>query len=1127
MFTGARAGFLLGVAVFILNGCTKPAAPQPKEAAAVQKPAARPKEAVAVQKPAALRIALVASQPQESVRTVVDLALAGLSANNDLELLERSAIERVLTEQKLSLSGLVDANRAVAAGKLLAVDLFAVVETAPGGKEALGLVVYDTKSGVRLGDVALPEGEANKVADGVAEEVRKAATKRADAAKKLRTVCLLGVRNADLPPVLNDFCDLVALMLERELVRSPTLAVLERRRLELVNRERGLPTRATPHALSASLVLLDLEVRRAPQGLQATAFLTDGKGKALTRFTAVVREAKPADLAAALYQPVSRFLEAAPAPRAGGDRTTESSRFLREAHLLCNHQYFLKGLQAVESAQALDPDHPDNQAALARYLLSYATYLLDPGGMTTIGYGNYRIQVEPANLKPSLELARRAVEVRALAWRRLPRDRRAFGLGPGWQLYITHGLRTYVNKFPHVDAKAFDAPARELHESFRAAVTQLLVEELQGYADAALTDPARPNDVGGRSFAAAVLSRYSQAMRERFEIMRWNAADAADYTRLMLKVVPPWLEVARHQEVDKIQYANLAWFLEDLTRGLAEPFGAPWTLGAGELKQMGEIFQAMASHPQPLIALYGRSGQLLVGLKTKQRTPVETLRQYQALKKQAFALIKDPPRLGGDAFRAGCYKMLAHTIERLAGACAGGNPFAPFDPARHQRDVAPLLDEFYELAEFMLGRQEVCTEALVTLSTYGGQSKSSQQKSLRYLERALAEGPPRRWLAEDKEWGKNALRTARDQILTHHPELAPPPTDLPWDNVRRLVDVVTLKDFQVLLCPTVVKDQVYVVGCGLHKDKPFIQLVRVPLGGGAPRVLGQAPVELKATLGSLSAGSWAVPRFITGCCPGDGMIYVGTRTSGIIAFDEKGGPGRPLDGLPSSKVEALALLEGNVFAALKGGYLVQVTPGKTNPRVLASSRRKEKSSPFDDAEAFYVRGLVADPQGRRLLFPLYQGTPSTAGSIDGLWEYSRKTRAFTRRVPLFRNPPVNWVSPVRQGQVLFSTPFWAFVFDLARNQPTFVSSRLIGPGLKPAPELVMTASPPHLLHKGWVWTSYPFGRTRTATGKVEKLPPLDKNTLSFAANEALELLADDRLLIGSPYGLWLARLRKE
>src|SRR5437773_5769995 len=89
--------------------------------------------------PAATRLALVANQRGDALRAVLDLAGAELSADKDLELLERSAIERVLAEHELSLSGLVDANQVVAAGKLLSVGLFAVVETDAGGKEALGL----------------------------------------------------------------------------------------------------------------------------------------------------------------------------------------------------------------------------------------------------------------------------------------------------------------------------------------------------------------------------------------------------------------------------------------------------------------------------------------------------------------------------------------------------------------------------------------------------------------------------------------------------------------------------------------------------------------------------------------------------------------------------------------------------------------------------------------------------------------------------------------------------------------------------------------------------------------------------------------------------------------------------
>src|SRR5436305_15348857 len=70
------------------------------------------------------RVALVSNQSQQGVKNVLDLAQAQLSADKNLVLPERAGIERILDEQKLSLSGLADASTAIAVGKLLSVELF-------------------------------------------------------------------------------------------------------------------------------------------------------------------------------------------------------------------------------------------------------------------------------------------------------------------------------------------------------------------------------------------------------------------------------------------------------------------------------------------------------------------------------------------------------------------------------------------------------------------------------------------------------------------------------------------------------------------------------------------------------------------------------------------------------------------------------------------------------------------------------------------------------------------------------------------------------------------------------------------------------------------------------------------
>src|SRR5262249_23619535 len=149
------------------------------------------------------------------VRNLLDLAVAKLSKAKEVQLLERAAIDRALAEQKLALAGLVDAATAARAGQLLGADLFAVLEASATDKQALGMVVYDAGTGVRLWDNTLSGNGLDEAAVSVAAGVRGAAAKWAAGLKKLKTVCFLAVRNADLPSDQNSFCQALAAILER------------------------------------------------------------------------------------------------------------------------------------------------------------------------------------------------------------------------------------------------------------------------------------------------------------------------------------------------------------------------------------------------------------------------------------------------------------------------------------------------------------------------------------------------------------------------------------------------------------------------------------------------------------------------------------------------------------------------------------------------------------------------------------------------------------------------------------------------------------------------------------------------------------------------------------------------
>ena len=263
---------------------------------------------------AATRVALVSTCGGEAGADVLALAEAKLSQQPDVVLVERKEVERVLQEQKLWQCGMTSYKQALAAGKLLGVEVFAALETFPGAKAALGLVVFDAGSGVHLSDTTLATNAPTQVAETIGVAVRAACTKRQRDTAVKRTVCLLPVRNAGLPRDRDGFCETVGRLLERNLLGSADWTVLERDRLEQINRERSLPAAVPPEELLTALVMMELEFMRSGSAtsVQVMVYLTDSAGQSLGKLNVHREDENAAALTVALLDELTRSFKTAP-----------------------------------------------------------------------------------------------------------------------------------------------------------------------------------------------------------------------------------------------------------------------------------------------------------------------------------------------------------------------------------------------------------------------------------------------------------------------------------------------------------------------------------------------------------------------------------------------------------------------------------------------------------------------------------------------------------------------------------------------------------------------------------------------------------------------------------------------
>ncbi len=502
----------------------------------------------------AARLALVSDGKTEAVRNILDLAQANLSSVKGVVLLDRAVIERIMAEQKLSLAGLVDAGTAVQAGKLLNVDLFAVAEAGPGGKDVLSLVVYDGVTGVKLWDNAVPDGGLERHANDIASGVRAAAAKWRIGPAKLATLSFMPVRNADLPSDKDAFCQALAGILERRLVNSGNLAVLERKRLEFVNQEKALLRTRAYEGLLASLVLVEMQVSRSAQadGVRVVVFLSDHRGKPMAKITAQATESKIADLIDSLADQINEKL-AAPAAVGPRDTVPEGKRFAREALLLLSHEHYEQALQAAEAAYALAPAQPEHAASLVRCLTTEALFLVNPASMHAIFGGAVKLKVEPMRLKASLRLARRGFNVRAGVVGNLPRTPSALGFDFAINILTIDSQRFYRNHLQFYDPAAFDAEAIALKQDLLAAMNRLVIAEVTAQAEVARLDPK-------------AFSTYTLHLLQRFETIQTQAVSSESFTSTIDQLVRAWLQIGAKQDFATISPSYLVWFLRRLGR---------------------------------------------------------------------------------------------------------------------------------------------------------------------------------------------------------------------------------------------------------------------------------------------------------------------------------------------------------------------------------------------------------------------------------------------------------------------------------------------------------------------------------------------------------------------------------
>lgn len=1015
---------------------------------------------------AAVRVAIVGDGGNS---TDADLLVARLTVTEGIELVERQEIALVLKEQALLRRGLVDASQALQLGRLLSADLLVVLEMS--GTPQSGAVIFDGKSGLRYEHQQLPASTEKAVA--CVDQLVQSALRKRERGTRGRLVGLLGVRSADLPRRDDGLCAALEVLLERGLTRSPEIAVLERRRLEYWNRERELvPEQA--RELFGAIQVLELELSRHERtGLRASARVTRPDGTLITTASATNVDGDLPRLADDLIRELTGQKNGTP-EISSSDRAQESIRFAREAAHQFQHDQFADAVRLAEAARALDPSSNSIAEQLSSYLLKHSIVLFSPSEATVTrgdDAGWARTPVSDETMRRLLTQAHRSLEIQG------PQSRRALS-----HLVYCRSLGMLCDRLRAV--AVVGTPDPQVHDEICEFLDTCVQIGLSGAAQRARMAAQDPE----------FLDAYTTSLGSEVALITSAARDTETYCRALHTILAEWLQTTRtwkpeHNSTDGGDAVVM------LLRSFVIPPRWPRTIDPVEYaRSLSTQFIPMEHHARPLVGLYGTFGHLRSRMLLNQISEADGHDEFiKTFRARVQSLIHHPEPWHPSRTRTAAFEAWRMAIEELPGPTAA---------AFRRRETAALCD-------LMLGRRELHYKSL-QLAFHNLEPRESYH--LIRQTRAVTQDP--QWSRDEPDAVRilSLLKSTEQQILKDHPEFETHRPATAWSRAIRLYDASEHRDLSDLLIGRLQGDSLTVV---------FLQFLDGQAGLRLGSLGPDRPLERLGWVG-LGIDEKSVPAyrrrdFATSIVCEKQEIVVGLDGSGIAWFPKDGEPrhGDSHRGLPSDRISGVALLDGVIYAGSSEGSLFTWNPRTDRVEVLASSRRREKRSPFDDGPSFRVPLLVADAERGRIVFIV--GT--------GLWQYTPADGVFLKRgdlhaaargrsIPKLDGTSIRFAGPVRDQRVLVANAFRVMELDLRTDAVRELHYPEIG---------IFPIEPPLAVQGEELWTGGSFARLTLGTQDYSHWPKPtdDAGATPFRASQLLEPAHEGRgLYAGNAGTVW-------
>jgi hypothetical protein len=292
---------------------------------------------------------------KEATSSLADGITAQLSSKN-VRLVERQEIDKILTEHKLNVSGMINPNNAIRLGKLLKADIIAPVTTENDAVEKV--VVFDVKTGIRLEDMILGGKELDgKMLEATAIIIAAVEKQQLLKTKNIVLLSFLPMNQVFLQEKTADSAKKVQSLLQRKLLQQRNFLLLERDYAELLISEKII-TSQDISSLESCLYTIELEVRPAGQRenmLSLALFLKNNNRECLNKLAVdyIVGDENMAVTGILNNFIAIKFPETGESSSA--NRIAEARVFLLDGQKACGNMDYDKSLLSIKNAYLLNP----------------------------------------------------------------------------------------------------------------------------------------------------------------------------------------------------------------------------------------------------------------------------------------------------------------------------------------------------------------------------------------------------------------------------------------------------------------------------------------------------------------------------------------------------------------------------------------------------------------------------------------------------------------------------------------------------------------------------------------------------------------------------------------------------